>query len=108
MGVLLRDQYLDSARIVAAFAQHLGQLTVWLRSKSAALQRDPAQATLHVERRACAEAVVSKAIDKQVARCRPALFLVEQDPDMGSAEIEGRTVLKLDVAPIQEDSGGHT
>ena len=70
------------------------------------LQIDPVQARWDVERGARAEAV-GETINEQVARFRPALFLVEQHADTGIAEIDDRTVLKLDIAPIQEGAA-HT
>src|SRR5260370_26964719 len=106
--VLCGDQHLDRFVFETGFPVHFGQLPVWLRFKYAAhlrLQSEPAQASFHVERRARAETVVGKAIYDQVARLRPALFLVEQYADTSAAEINDRAIAKLHVTPHQASRG---
>src|SRR5262249_39287330 len=78
-SVLLSNQNLNRARLVAALAQYLGKLSVGLGMKAARLESEPAQARVSIPRcvsRTHVEGRIHESIDQQVSGRRPCTLLI--------------------------------
>src|ERR1700722_864796 len=115
-SVFLRDQDLHRACIVAAFAQHLGQLPIGLRMKPGRdyqpwwmlpdAQTYPFQTAGSIDG-SSVKVVIYKAVDRQPSRGGPTRLIVDESIHRRATKVERSAVLQRDVLPEEPAVGGH-